>query len=93
MEESKFSRLRRMIDGQHHGVSPQYLHQDANHAAWLGDNRRTDNGTLAKIVVSNAMGSTVSRDWKGYWQREAQCCGGKARTSLDSGFRHMVNKD
>ncbi|WP_370312535.1 IS1595 family transposase [Sagittula sp.] len=71
MAESYFSRLRRMIDGQHHGVSPQYLHQYANHAAWLEDNRRTDNGTLAKIVVSNAMGSPVSRQWKGYWQRAA----------------------
>lgn len=71
MVESFFSRLRRMVDGQHHGVSPQYLHQYANHAAWLEDNRRTDNGTLAHIVVSNAMGSPVSRNWKGYWQRAA----------------------
>ncbi|MEY8842899.1 IS1595 family transposase [Cribrihabitans sp. XS_ASV171] len=69
--ESYFSRLRRMIDGQHHGVSPQYLHQYANHAAWLEDNRRTDNGTLARIAVSNAMGAPVSRAWKGYWQRAA----------------------
>ena len=35
MAESYFSRLRRMISGQHHHVSPQYLHQYANHAAWL----------------------------------------------------------
>ena len=69
--ESYFSRLRRMVQGQHHHVSPQYLYQYANHAAWLEDNRRTDNGTLANIVVSNAMGSPVSRQWKGYWQRAA----------------------
>ncbi len=69
--ESYFSRLRRMVQGQHHHVSPQYLYQYANHAAWLEDNRRTDNGTLAHIVVSNAMGSPVSRQWKGYWQRAA----------------------
>ncbi len=31
--ESYFARLRRMIRGQHHWVSPQYLHQYANHAA------------------------------------------------------------
>ena len=42
-----------------------------NHAAWLEDNRRTDNGTLAQLVVSNAMGAPVSRNWKGYWQRAA----------------------
>lgn len=71
MVESFFSRLRNMIEGQHHGVSPKYLHQYANHAAWLEDNRRTDNGTLAHIVVSNTMGSPVSRSWKGYWQRAA----------------------
>ncbi|MCA0870958.1 IS1595 family transposase [Seohaeicola saemankumensis] len=71
MAESYFSRLRRMVVGQHHHVSPQYLHQYANHAAWLEDNRRTDNGTLAHIMVSNAMGAPVSRNWKGCWQRAA----------------------
>ena len=69
MAESYFSRLRRMVVGQHHHVSPQYLYQYANHAAWLEDNRRTDNGTLAHIMVSNAMDAPVSRNWKGYWQR------------------------
>jgi transposase-like protein len=71
MVESFFSRLHNMAQDQHHGVSPQYLHQYANHAAWLEDNRRTDNGTLAQIVVSNAMDAPVSRNWKGYWQRAA----------------------
>ncbi|WP_298298314.1 IS1595 family transposase [uncultured Litoreibacter sp.] len=71
MVESYFSRLRRMVEGQHHGVSAQYLHQYANHAAWLEDNRRTDNGTLVQLVVSNAMDAPVSRNWKGYWQRAA----------------------
>lgn len=71
MVESYFSRLCRMIEGQHHHVSAKYLHQYANHAAWLEDNRRADNGTLARIVVSNAMGAPVSRTWKGYWQRAA----------------------
>jgi transposase-like protein len=69
--ESYFSRLRRMVQGQHHHVSPQYLHQYANHAAWLEDNRRTDNGTLAHVLVSNSMDAPVSRQWKGYWQRAA----------------------
>ena len=71
MVESYFSRLRRMVSGQHHHVSPQYLYQYANHAAWLEDNRRTDNGTLAQIVVSTSMAAPVSRQWKGYWQRPA----------------------
>jgi len=69
--ESFFSRLRRMVAGQHHHVSPQYLHQYANHAAWLEDNRRKDNGELAHRLVANSMGAPVSRAWKGYWQRAA----------------------
>lgn len=67
--ESHFSRLRRMVQGQHHHVSPKYLHQYANQAAWLEDNRRTNNGSLAYGLVANAMQSPVSRSWKGYWQR------------------------
>ena len=67
--ESYFSRLRRMVSGQHHHVSPQYLHQYAVHAAWLEDHRREPNGALAGRIVRNAMTAPVSRDWKGYWQR------------------------
>lgn len=69
--ESYFSRLRRMVVGQHHHVSPQYLHQYANQAAWLEDNRRKSNGGMAFGLVANAMGCPVSRAWKGYWQRAA----------------------
>ncbi len=69
--ESFFSRLRRMVRGQHHHVSPQYLHQYANHAAWLEDNRRVDNGSMAYGLVECAMEAPVSRNWKGYWQRVA----------------------
>ena len=69
--ESYFSRLRRMVDGQHHGVSPDYLHQYANQAAWLEDNRLTSNGGLTLKMVGAAMAAPVSRTWKGYWQRKA----------------------
>ena len=67
--ESYFSRLRRMVSGQHHFVSPKYLHQYAAHAAWLEDHRRESNGSLAGRIVKNAMTAPVSRDWKGYWQK------------------------
>ncbi len=69
--ESYFSRLRRMVGGQHHHVSPKYLHQYAAHAAWLEDHRRESNGALTGRAISNAMAAPVSRDWKGYWQRAA----------------------
>ena len=69
--ENYFSRLRRMVQGQHHHVSPRYLHQYATQAAWLEDNRRKSNGALAFGLVANAMGCHVSRAWKGYWPRAA----------------------
>jgi len=69
--ESYFSRLRRAVDGQHHHVSPQYLHQYANEAAWREDHCRTDNGAQFKRLAGAALHSPVSRQWKGYWQRAA----------------------
>ncbi|WP_291842824.1 IS1595 family transposase [Maricaulis sp.] len=71
MAESFFSRLRRMVRGQHHFVSPKYLYQYANHAAWLEDHREEDNGALVGRTVSAAMSAPVSRAFKGYWQRGA----------------------
>jgi transposase-like protein len=67
--ESFFSRLRRMVTGQHHGVSPKYLHQYSAHAAWLEDHRRRSNGVNANAALANAMAHPVSRNWAGYWQR------------------------
>jgi transposase-like protein len=69
--ESFFSRLRRMVEGQHHGVSPRYLHAYAAHAAWLEDHRRLPNGTLCHRALGLALAHPVSREWKGYWQRGA----------------------
>ncbi len=66
--ESFLARLRRM-EAQHHHVSPQYLHQYASHAAWLEDHRRESNGALCKRALSLALAHSVSREWKGYWQR------------------------
>ena len=71
MVESFFARLRRMVRGQHHHVSPKYLHQYANHAAWLEDNRRESNGDNAMALLDGMLELPVSRNWKGYWQRKA----------------------
>ncbi len=67
--ESYFSRLRRMISGQHHHVSPQYLHQYAANTAWQEDHRHNDNGENASTLLDAALVAPVSRQWKGYWQR------------------------
>ncbi len=67
--ESFLARLRRMVEGQHHHVSPQHLHQYATHAAWMEDHRREDNGGLCRLALGLALAHPVSRNWKGYWQR------------------------
>lgn len=67
--ESYFSRLRRMIEGQHHHVSVQHLHQYANEAAWKEDHRQLDNGALAYRALGRALNHTPSRYFSGYWHR------------------------
>lgn len=69
--ESYFSRLRRMVTGQHHGVSPKHLSQYAHEAAWKEDHRREDNGALAYRSLGLGLAHGVSRNWAGYWQRAA----------------------
>jgi hypothetical protein len=66
------ARLRRMVRGQHHFVSPKYLYQYANHAAWLEDHRRRSNGGNAFALLGGALNHPVSRVWAGYWQRTAR---------------------
>ncbi len=68
MAESYFSRLRRMIRGQHHRVAAKHLGGYATHAAWLEDHRFKSNGGLADRLIRNALSFPVSRAWKGYWQ-------------------------
>ena len=57
--------------GTHHHIAGPYLYSYAGEAAWREDNRRVDNGSQAMTLTAAAMGSRVSRLWKGYWQRVA----------------------
>ena len=68
MAESYFSRLRRMIRGQHHRVAAKHLGGYAAHAAWLEDHHLESNGALANRLIRNVLTFPVSRAWKGYWQ-------------------------
>ena len=52
-----------MVMGQHHHVSPQYLYQFANDAAWKEDHRRLSNGELSHKKLALAMAHTVRRVW------------------------------
>lgn len=67
--ESYFLRLRPVVQGQHHHVSPRWMHQYETQAAWLEDNRRNSNGGQAFGMAASAMECPVSRAWKGCWQR------------------------
>ena len=66
--ESYFARLRKMVKGQHHGVSAKFLYQYAEHSAWLEDHRKTDILGLATKVVAAACFAPKTRKFKGYWQ-------------------------
>jgi len=66
MAESYFSRLRRMIGGQHHRVAAKYL--GAYMPVGLKDHRLESNGGLTDRLIRNALSIPVSRAWKGYWQ-------------------------
>ena len=67
--ESFFSRLRRAEIGTHHHISGRYLAAYASEMAWREDNRRVSNGEQYLMTANAALAHPVSRQWKGYWQR------------------------
>lgn len=69
--ESFFSRLRRAESGIHHHIAGKYLNAYATEMAWREDYRRTSNGGQFGMIVAATMAAPVSRQWKGYWQRNA----------------------
>jgi transposase-like protein len=69
--ESFFSRLRRSEIGIHHHIAGPYLGAYASEMAWREDNRRRSNGEQYLITVNAALAHPVSRQWKGYWQRQS----------------------
>lgn len=69
--ESYFSRLRRAEIGTHHHIAGPYLNAYASEMSWREDHRRVSNGHQAALITGAAMGSRVSRQWAGYWQRAA----------------------
>ena len=67
--ESFFSRIRRAEIGIHHHISGKYLSAYAHEMAWREDHRRVSNGEQYLVLINSALNHPVSREWKGYWQR------------------------
>jgi hypothetical protein len=67
--ESFFSSIRRAEMGHHH-LSGPYLAAYSREMAWREDHRRVSNGEQYLMVTSAALAHPVSRQWKGYWQRQ-----------------------
>src|ERR1700730_15657915 len=70
--ESFFSRLRRAEIGTHHHIAGPYLNAYANEMAWREDNRRVSNGVLYLMAADAALKHPISKQWKGYWQRNVK---------------------
>lgn len=70
--ESFFSRLRRKELGIHHKIAGPYTLEYANTACWLEDNRELGNGERYNQLLALAGSHPVSRQWKGYWQRQKE---------------------
>ncbi len=68
--ESYFARLKRAYKGQHHKMSPEYLHLYAFEIAFREDYRRVDNGNIFNELVYRSMHSPISTKMCGYWQRK-----------------------
>jgi hypothetical protein len=69
--ESFFSRIRRSQIGIHHHLSGPCLAAYSREMAWREDHRRVSNGEQWLAVASLALAHPVSRQWKGYWQRQS----------------------
>ncbi|MEJ7931478.1 IS1595 family transposase [Ramlibacter sp. AN1015] len=67
--ESYFARMRRMVIGQVHRVTPRYMVSYAREVAWREDNRRMPPSVLVKDLVKASL-RRAARDWCGYWQRK-----------------------
>jgi len=67
--EEFFSRMRRAEIGHHHHIAGNYLLRYAQEASWREDNRRVPNGEQVQKLSGNALNSSKSKEFTGYWQR------------------------
>ena len=65
--ESFFARMRRMVFGQIHRLTPKYMLDYATEVAWREDVRRTSTSLQVRQLLGMAL-KKRSRWWRGYWQ-------------------------
>jgi len=65
--ESFFSRMRRMVIGQVHRVTPKYMLDYVSEVAWREDIRRTPTSVQVGSLLKNTLRKR-SKWWRGYWQ-------------------------
>lgn len=67
--ESFFARMRRMVIGQVHRVTPKYMLDYVTEVAWREDVRRTPTSRQVGMLTYASSRST-SKWWRGYWQKK-----------------------
>ena len=65
--ESFFSRMRRLVIGQVHRVTPKYMLDYMTEVSWREDSRRTSTALMVRDLLGKTQ-KTRSRWWRGYWQ-------------------------
>lgn len=64
--ESYFARLRRLVRGQIHRMTPKYMLEYANEIAWREDVRRTSTSIQIQRLLDACFASGLSSRWRGY---------------------------
>lgn len=65
--ESFFARVRRLIIGQVHRVTPHYMTDYINEVAWREDSRRKPTSEQVRELLGFAL-DQPSQKWRGYWR-------------------------
>jgi transposase-like protein len=65
--ESFFARMRRMVIGQVHRITPKYMLDYVTEIGWREDVRRQNTKTQVSSLI-NMSSKTMSKWWRGYWQ-------------------------
>lgn len=68
--ESYFSRLRRMVIGQHHKLSKKYLELYVNEITYRENVREWNNRDILIDLIKHCMNCSPNTNFNGYWNRD-----------------------